>query len=79
MIFIGITLSTAVGNAMLGGVNVAQAVSDISKIVELKQELTSVSFGFLAGTIAHLFVSVCGYIARLSFTSCSYCPMSWWA
>jgi len=64
MIFIGITLSTAVGNAMLGGVNVAQAVSDISKIVELKQELTSVSFGFLAGTIAHLFVSVCGYIAR---------------
>ena len=64
MIFIGITLSTAVGNAMLGGANVAQAVSDVSAIVELKQDLTSVSFGLAAGTIAHLFVSVCGWIAR---------------
>jgi len=64
MIFIGITLSTAVGDAMLGGTNVAQAVSDISDIVELKQSLTSTSFGLLAGTLASVFVSICGWIAR---------------
>lgn len=59
----GITLSSAVGNAILGGSDVAHAVSDISEIVEMKQSLVSTS-GLITGMIADAFITICGRIAR---------------
>jgi hypothetical protein len=63
MITIGMTVSTAVGNAILGGADVAQAVSDISEIVDMKQSLVSTS-GVITGMIADAFVTISGAIAR---------------
>ena len=63
IIMMGITLSSAVGNAILGGSDVAHAVSDISEIVEMKQSLVSTS-GLIKGMIADAFITICGLIAR---------------
>jgi len=63
IIMMGITLSSAVGNAILGGTDVAHAVSDISEIVEMKQSLVSTS-GLITGKIADGFITICGLIAR---------------
>lgn len=61
---IGMSVSTAVGNAMLGNTDVAHAVSDISDIVGMKQSLVSVSSGFLGNMIAQAFIHICGTVAQ---------------
>ena len=61
---IGMSVSTAVGNAMLGNTDVAHAVSDISAIVGMKQSLVSVSSGFLGNMIAQAFIHICGTVAQ---------------
>jgi len=61
---IGMSVSTAVGNAMLGNTDVAHAVSDISAIVGMKQSLVSVSSGFLGKMIAQAFIHICGTVAQ---------------
>ena len=63
IIMMGIVLSSAVGNAILGGTDVAHAVSDISDIVNMKQTLVSTS-GLITGMIAEGFITICGLIAR---------------
>ena len=61
---IGMSVSTAVGNAMLGNTDVAHAVSDISAIVGMKQSLVSVSSGLLGNMIAQAFIHICGTVAQ---------------
>lgn len=62
---IGVSISTALGDAMLGGTDVAHAVSDISEIVELKQNIVSASSsGFLKGFAADLIITISGLVAR---------------
>ncbi len=61
---IGMSVSTAVGNAMLGNTDVAHAVSDISDIVGMKQSLASVSSGLLGNMIAQAFIHICGTVAQ---------------
>lgn len=63
IIMIGIMVSSTVGDAILGGTDVAHAVSDISEIVEMKQSLVSTS-GLITGMIADAFITICGLIAR---------------
>ncbi len=62
---IGVSISTALGDAMLGGTDVAHAVSDISEIVELKQNIVSASSsGSLKGFAADLIITISGLVAR---------------
>ncbi len=61
---IGMSVSTAIGNAILGNTDVAHAVSDISDIVGMKQSLVSVSSGFLGNMIAQAFIHICGTVAQ---------------
>jgi hypothetical protein len=62
---IGVSISTALGDAMLGGTDVAHAVSDISEIVELKQNIVSASSSrFLKGFAADLIITISGLVAR---------------
>lgn len=63
IIMIGVSVSTMLGNAILGGSDVAHAVSDISEIVDMKQSLVSTS-GIITGMLADGFVTICGLIAR---------------
>ena len=60
---LGIDISTAVGDAILGGTDVAHAVSDIAKIVESKQSVVSTG-GIISGAIAELVLKLCAVIAE---------------
>lgn len=60
---IGISISTFIGDAILGNTDVAHAVSDISDIVELKQNIVSAP-GFIKGWVAELVITISGLIAR---------------
>ncbi len=60
---IGISISTFLGDAILGNTDVAHAVSDISDIVELKQNIVSAP-GFIKGWVAELVITISGLIAR---------------